>query len=251
MDDLNGRPRLIAHRGAANLFPENSLIGIEAALRAGARHVEIDIQLSRDGVPMVIHDDRLHRVTGHPGSVFDLDADELRALPCGEPGRLGSSFPGPRLVTLYELVALWLAWPNATLWVEIKEESIRRFSATRVLEEVLTALHPITGRFVLISYDPHILDHARERCNAPIGWVLHGYDDDTRLTADRLCPEFLICNVRKITAEGLWPGAWQWALYEFSDPEPALHWFLKGAQFIETMAITEFLRNPRWLVKRS
>lgn len=246
MTDVARRPQLIAHRGAASRFPENSLIGIEAALRAGARHVEIDIQLSGDGVPIVLHDERLDRVTGLPGSVFDFSADALRALPSGEPERLGTAFPGSRLVTLDELVALWLAWPGATLWVEIKEESIRRFGTSRVLRAVLNALRPIAGRFVLISYDPCILEYARAAHQTPIGWVLHSYDEASRHMADRLHPNFLICNVAKVTAEGLWPGPWQWALYEFTDPEAALQWHRRGAEYIESMAAPELLRAPLW-----
>ena len=52
---------LLAHRGWASRYPENSRAGIEAALRAGVPSVEIDVQLSGDGVPMVIHDAGLER----------------------------------------------------------------------------------------------------------------------------------------------------------------------------------------------
>ena len=49
-------PELVAHRGYALHYPENTLIGIEAAIRAGARYVEVDVQLSADKVPVLFHD---------------------------------------------------------------------------------------------------------------------------------------------------------------------------------------------------
>ena len=63
------RPVLLAHRGWASRYPENSLVGIEAALVAGVACVEIDVQLSADHVPMVIHDLGLERTAGIAGCV--------------------------------------------------------------------------------------------------------------------------------------------------------------------------------------
>ncbi len=245
MTDTDGGPQFIAHRGAASCFPENSLIGIEAALRSGASHVEIDVQVSADGIPVVLHDEHLERITGQPGSVVQTDWATLSTLPAGEPGRLGAAFAYTRLITLEALATRWQDWPGATLWVEIKEESIWHFGITRVVESILAALRAIAKQFILISYDHCVLQYVRERCDAPIGWVLHDYDDASRRTADRLSPEFMICNVNKIPIEGLWSGPWQWALYEFTDPQLALQWHHLGAQFIETMAITELLQDPR------
>ena len=72
---------LLAHRGWASRYPENSRAGIEAALQAGVRSVEIDIQLSGDSVPMVIHDATLERTAGVDRRVSDLNADACHQDP--------------------------------------------------------------------------------------------------------------------------------------------------------------------------
>ncbi|MFS1882205.1 glycerophosphodiester phosphodiesterase, partial [Vibrio splendidus] len=54
---------LTAHRGAASLAPENTLASIEQAAKVGANWVEIDTQLSADGIPMVFHDKTVNRCT--------------------------------------------------------------------------------------------------------------------------------------------------------------------------------------------
>ena len=66
---------LVAHRGDAARFPENTVPALRGALDAGARWLECDVQLSRDRVPMLLHDGDLARTFDDPRSVFDLDAD--------------------------------------------------------------------------------------------------------------------------------------------------------------------------------
>ena len=91
------QPILLAHRGWASRYPENSRLGIEAALRAGVACVEFDVQLSADCVPVVIHDTSLERTAGIAGRVSGLDARELSAVSVHEPARFGTRFAGDAL----------------------------------------------------------------------------------------------------------------------------------------------------------
>jgi len=87
----------IAHRGAAALEPENTLLGIEAALRFGVEMVEIDVRRCRDGTLVVIHDDDLRRTAKVEGRVSEWTLPELRRLDVGK---------GERIPTLDEALAL-------------------------------------------------------------------------------------------------------------------------------------------------
>ena len=60
-------PEHVAHRGYTRHYPENTLIGIEAAIQAGARYVEVDVQLAADKTPILFHDRNLKRVCGVQG----------------------------------------------------------------------------------------------------------------------------------------------------------------------------------------
>lgn len=71
------RPLVFAHRGGALLAPENTMPAIDTGLALGADGLEIDVQLSRDGIPVVIHDRTLDRTTDRRGPVNALTADEL------------------------------------------------------------------------------------------------------------------------------------------------------------------------------
>jgi len=97
--DGTGRPLVIAHRGDASAAPENTVAAVEAARAAGADGVEIDVRLSRDGVPVVVHDLDLARMAGSPERVGDLPARELlrRAVRTDRAGAAVREAPVPTL----------------------------------------------------------------------------------------------------------------------------------------------------------
>jgi len=102
-DPKRTRPLVIAHRGDSSRAPENTLDAARLGWDAGAEAWELDVQLSRDGVPVVIHDESLLRTTDVAGRfagdvrepagflVSDFDLAEIRSLDAGswflEPGR--------------------------------------------------------------------------------------------------------------------------------------------------------------------
>jgi glycerophosphoryl diester phosphodiesterase len=71
------KPLIFAHRGGARLAPENTMPAIDTGMALGADGLEIDVQLSADGIPVVIHDHTLDRTTDRTGPVRDLKASEL------------------------------------------------------------------------------------------------------------------------------------------------------------------------------
>ena len=76
-------PRLIAHRGAKNRAPENTLAAINEAARCGAGWVELDVQLTEDKVPVIIHDRTLDRTTNGSGELKSVDSNSLTSLDAG------------------------------------------------------------------------------------------------------------------------------------------------------------------------
>ena len=85
--------RIVGHRGAAALAPENSLEAFHEAALAGVNAIEADARLSRDGHVVLVHDERLERATGYRGVVGDLNADELEPLGVPRLHTLLSGFP--------------------------------------------------------------------------------------------------------------------------------------------------------------
>ena len=92
----------IAHRGASGTFPENTLSAFRAAVDAGADMCELDVQLTRDGAVVVIHDDTVERTTDGKGEVAKLTLEELKRLDAGAKFK-GSAIKGERIPTLDEV----------------------------------------------------------------------------------------------------------------------------------------------------
>ncbi len=95
------RPIIFAHRGASAHAPENTLAAFELAVRQHADAMELDVKLSADGVPVVIHDPTTDRTTGAPGRVADLPLATLRELDAGR--SFSEKFSGERIPTLDEV----------------------------------------------------------------------------------------------------------------------------------------------------
>jgi glycerophosphoryl diester phosphodiesterase len=130
--DLEAQP-VIAHRGASGVAPENTLAAFEEAERAGADAFELDIRLTADDAPVVLHDPTLERTTNGAGPVRARTLAEVRLLDAGARFSRGggATYPfrgqGVRIPTLGEV--LW-AFPRMPILVEIKEpeaqEAVRR-----------------------------------------------------------------------------------------------------------------------------
>ncbi|MDO4266377.1 MAG: glycerophosphodiester phosphodiesterase [Eubacteriales bacterium] len=73
-------PAIWAHRGASGHAPENTMTAFEGAVQEGADGIELDVQLSRDGALVVIHDERVDRTSDGIGFVRDMSLSELRKL---------------------------------------------------------------------------------------------------------------------------------------------------------------------------
>ena len=239
---------LVAHRGNATEFPENTLPAFVSALELGVRFLELDVQLSRDGVPVVIHDHLLVRTTGLPGSVFDHDANELATIEAAETQRFGTRFTGTRLPLLRDVLQLLSGRPEITLFIEIKRASLAQFGHDHVVSQVLEVIKPWRAQCVVISFDLAAIHRARRLGDAPIGWVLDAPDDHSRLKYQALQPQFLFCDHRKLPPAGrLWQGPWRWVIYEVATLPLALSLAQRGADYVETMAIREMTDALRGL----
>jgi glycerophosphoryl diester phosphodiesterase len=240
-------PALIAHRGYALRYPENTLESLTAAVEARAGYVEFDVQLTADRVPVLMHDADFWRTGRIDRSVLDTTLEHIRDIWVNETARLGPEFFEVHVPTLAE-TADWLkAHPGVKAFVEIKRESLRKFGRADVVSRIVEGLKPVISRCAVISFDLDAVRLARERGAEGIGWVLASWDPETRAAAEGLGPEYLFCDYRMIPddAEALWPGPWDWAFYEIVDPDLALALAAFGAKFIETMAIGEMLADLR------
>jgi glycerophosphoryl diester phosphodiesterase len=167
---FSGRTRVMAHRGASGLAPENTLAAFRRALADGADTLELDVTLTRDGQVVVIHDSTLDRTTNGSGPVGDLTLSQIKELDAG--AWFGPEFAGERVPTLQEV--LDLAGADVLLEVELKTLSPWPRSLVNGVVAVIEQ-NGAERRVIVQSFNPGALFHL-ERANPQIatGLLYHG-----------------------------------------------------------------------------
>lgn len=235
-------PELVAHRGYAQHYPENTLIGIDAAIRAGARYIEVDVQLSADQVPVLFHDRTLDRLCRTPGMIHEFTREQLKSFAAFEFERFGYKFAHNPISTLAELGALLARHPHVTAFIEIKRIALEHFGDATVLSRVLHALAPVHAQCVLISYHMPVLLAARAQAYPRVGAILEKWQQHRSAEVQALRPDFLFCDAADLPRFGnVAPGGTQVVVYEITDPQLALRLAARGIGYIETFAIGEML----------
>lgn len=139
------KPLIIAHRGASAEKPENTPAAFRRALALGVDGIELDVQVTRDGVPVVFHDAGLRRLTGTPGRTAGRTWRELQAL------RVRGTEPIPRLADVLALVR-----GRAVVQVELK----RGVKVAPVVRAIRRAR--ATGWVILASFEPGLVREAKK-----------------------------------------------------------------------------------------
>ena len=239
-------PILVGHRGWPEFWPENTLEGFSAAVAAGARWLECDVQLSADGVPFVCHDVSLKRTAGLDREITDLPAAELDATCVSEAARFGTRFAGVKLPRLSAVVAWLSGQPTVKLFVEIKRQSLHHHGTQRVVHAVMAELRPALMQCVLISFDHACLALARQQGATAVGWAVEAITAQMLQQATDLHPEYLFTDERFFSRmRGPFSGRWQWIVYHTESTKRILELADQGVDMVETNDIGTLLADPR------
>ena len=229
---------LIAHRGYARRFPENTLVAIAAAVAAGARYVEVDVQITRDGVPVLFHDDDCRRVCGHEGAIDQYDAATVATFSASLPSLFGERFRGNPVARLTDLAAFLGHNPAVTAFVEVKGRAAEVFGAAQAVALIHDALAAVRAQTVLISFAVPVIAAARG-CFAQIGLVTSHYRDFAAPAIQALAPDYHFCDWQALPAGPLDPAGAALAVYEVDDADVARDLEARGVRFVETFAVAE------------
>ncbi|MAA73825.1 MAG: hypothetical protein CMN28_03870 [Salinisphaeraceae bacterium] len=151
-------PEIIAHRGASHAWPENTMAAFNAGLAEGADGLELDVQLSSDGVVMVFHDEHLGKLGERRARIADRTAAELQALDAG--GWFSAQHAGLRVPTLDEVLTAFAG--RTQLCVEIKLTEGAAVDRHRQLCEQVAAKLNGVDRVSLLSFHDEALAWAAD-----------------------------------------------------------------------------------------
>lgn len=178
------KTKIIAHRGASFESPENTLASIQKAIDLQADYIEIDVHLSKDHVPVVIHDDTVERTTSSKQRlrITDLNLKEIKKLDAGS--WYGPAFKGEIIPTLEEV--LNLDFKKSSLMIEIKKSPYPSHLVVNQILNVIEKVKPIPS-LVLGSFEPELL-HTVHALN-PLMDLIYIVDDASHINkfqGDRL-----------------------------------------------------------------
>ena len=106
-----------AHRGASEYTPENTLLAFYTGMYMGANGIETDVQMTKDGVLVLFHDDTITRLTGENGSVQDYTLEELKQFTFEKDGRVDK-------IAVFEEFLQQFGWRDISFAIEIKQAGI-------------------------------------------------------------------------------------------------------------------------------
>lgn len=246
--DQTSHPTLIAHRGASARYPENTIVAYQAAIDAGAKFMELDVQLTIDRVPIVHHDVDLSRMTGTAGNITTMQSVDVLKLRAGYSEKFGDKFANNSLATLSEFAHWFSKNPHATIFVEIKSDSVNAFGTEETAKIVLAAIEPIKNHSVVISFHDGVIEATRKQSpKMPIGWVIREYNESSHQLAKKLNPQYLFCSTKRIPGDRkVWLGDWQWALYNTDTVAEAMDFYRSGFNMLETNCIVDLHASPEF-----
>lgn len=196
---------VIAHRGASAYAPENTMIAFQKALDMNAELIELDVMLSKDGVPVLFHDQTLDRKTNGSGEVRDYTFEELRQLDAGS--WFSEEFGGEKIPSLEEV----LEWAEGkiALNIEIKTEAWSEDLSQSIEPKVVQLVRDSgMGEYIIFSsFDYRILlrlkELAPELRTAMLYEATQSGEKDPLTLVTELNADAFNCSATQLTPEWL------------------------------------------------
>ncbi len=191
---------IIAHRGASAYYPENTMIAFEKAVEMGAEMIELDVMMSKDGIPIVFHDAKLNKHTNGNSYVKHYTLKELKKLDAGS--WFNPKFSDQEIPTLEE--ALQFASGNIALNIEIKTEAVSNQIKNGIEEKVLQLVkkYGMEKHVLFSSFDYRAVRHLKKLDPNVAVALLYERNQSNRLLPHQLVKKYNVdafnCSYRQL-----------------------------------------------------
>ncbi|XP_074485284.1 glycerophosphodiester phosphodiesterase 1 isoform X1 [Sebastes fasciatus] len=154
----SGQVSVVAHRGGGHDAPENTLVSIREASKNGATGVELDLEFTADGVPILMHDETVDRTTNGTGPLSQMKLSELGKLDAAAKHRLWDKFAGEKIPTLEEAVEECIKL-QLTIYFDVKGHPNEAAEALKKLFKK----HPVLyNSSIVCSFEPKVIYRMRQ-----------------------------------------------------------------------------------------
>lgn len=173
-----GHIPMLGHRGIRAKYPENTMLSFEKAIAAGVDLIEFDVNITKDGIPVVIHDTTVDRTSDHEGAVRDYTLAELKSFDFG--CKFNPEYAGMQIPTLEEVLTLAAPHKNLLLNVEIKDMTCETVDKTVAMLQRFG----LEERTVIASFDAEMIRYTKKaypfmRCQGFPGRFMQNFTEET------------------------------------------------------------------------
>lgn len=238
-------PKITAHRGASKEAPENTLSSVKAALAMGVNFVEIDVRLTKDWSPLILHDPNFERtgLSFNTPLIHELEAQHLMNIDVGS--WFSESYIGEFIPSLAQILSL--EWKQTGMMLEIKESPQEKEHIVQGIIRILNESNTDLKQLIVGSFCPEIMLRVKERLpQIKIPTKLIGILEDINMVTPFLeigITHLAICNyiadadfLKSLKGHGL--EVW---IFTVDDPSRAKELVAHGADGIIT-------NDPRVLI---
>lgn len=227
--------QLIGHRGVAGLRPENTLCSFRLAAEMGLNWIEFDVQLSKDNVWIVMHDNSVDRTTNAHGLVQDFSAEEITNFEAGLWFR--PPYPDQKVPTLLETLQLAQEL-NLFCNIEVKADGndagkyIEHFKKFAFANQEL-----LLNKSLISSFDLSCATQLAAALPMPVAFLTEQWLPELVDVVNKYNFSSLNCDATHFNAEALrslQAAAIPVFLYTINDPRTANYWLTQGVQGLFT-----------------
>lgn len=160
--------KIFAHRGYSGCYPENTMLAFHKAVETGCDGIELDVQLTKDGTVVIIHDEKLDRTTTGCGSVKDFTYDEIRTL---DAAKAWNGKFHKELIPSFEEYCEWAATTPLVTNIEFKTSKVYYPDIEKKTIEII-AKHGLEKKVLFSSFNHlSILEAKKIAPSIPVGAI--------------------------------------------------------------------------------
>jgi len=234
----------VAHRGNCEHHIENTLESVESAINNGIKHIEIDVQLTQEGLPVVFHDNNLKVLLGIDKNMAETSYTRLSKTPL-QPRKVNPIKTDYFAPLLSQIVLLIKQHKNITLYVEVKNINFQYFSYQHVYKTLIKTLKPIINQVVIIGFSYRFLRLVKKNSSTPIAYVLPSWQQYSSKMLKNLQPEIIFTDITIIpTNETFHTKKEKWVAYEVSSIKKAKQLITQGIFGLESFTPALLANKP-------
>ncbi|MGN0398954.1 MAG: glycerophosphodiester phosphodiesterase [Blautia sp.] len=194
--------KVYAHRGFSGQYPENTMLAFRKAVEAGCDGIELDVQLSKDLIPVIMHDEKIDRTSDGTGCICNMTYDELTKFNCSYPDQFGDKFGFEKIPSLEEYLA-WMAAEAVHIVTNIElKNSVYYYGGMEERVIAMIRKYHLEDRIILSSFNnASILLCKQKEEKIACGFLVERYVDNAGVYVRECGVEYYHPGLQDLTEE--------------------------------------------------